>query len=197
MGTESITPSKTQRGNFLSGQVGHPCDIIGCVYSGLLYFLGLPQRIKVVLSALSASKKKLWCKKCKFHLCSQLRPSKARTEYVCKFNVIFHFLQFLQVLSATVNGLLNCSCNHLTSFGGSLLLQPNPIDFDKVFVEFTKLGETGNVSVIVFMSLVFITYFVVIIIVRREDIKDAARMVSFPVLLFFSFLLFSISIHSC
>ena len=140
-----------------------------------------------ILPKISSAKEK--------HLCVQLLPPKARTEYFCKFNVIFHFLQFLQVLHATVNGLLNCSCNHLTSFGGSLLLKPNPIDFDKVFVEFTKVGETGNVSVIVSISLVFVTYFVVIIIVRREDKKDAARMVSLPIFQLF-LLLSSFHFHS-
>ena len=50
---------------------------------------------------------------------------------------------FYQVLSATLNGFITCSCNHLTSFGGALLIKPNRIDFDKVLVEFKNLQETG------------------------------------------------------
>ena len=88
-------------------------------------------------------------------------------------------LAFSQVASATINGLVNCSCNHLTSFGGSLLVKPNPIDLDEVFVEFKRLGETGNVAVIVTIAVVFSTYFVVLIIVRKADRKDAARVVRY------------------
>jgi len=76
-----------------------------------------------------------------------------------------------------VNGILNCSCNHLTSFGGSLLVKPNPIDFDKVFTEFKKLGQTGNVAVIVTIVAAFLSYFVVVIFARRADRDDAARTV--------------------
>ena len=85
-------------------------------------------------------------------------------------------LAFSQVASATINGFVNCSCNHLTSFGGSFLVKPNPIDLDEVFVEFKRLGETGNVAVVVTIAVVFSTYFVVLIIVRKADRKDAARV---------------------
>ena len=57
-------------------------------------------------------------------------------------------------------------------------MKPNPIDFDKVLVEFDKLGETGNVAVIVTIAVVFMTYIVVVIMVRKADEKDAARRVS-------------------
>ena len=77
-----------------------------------------------------------------------------------------------------MNGFLNCSCDHLTSFGGSLLVKPNPIDFDKVFKEFANIEETGNVAVIVTVAVAFMSYFVVLIIVRRADRKDAERRVS-------------------
>ncbi|XP_022787369.1 polycystic kidney disease protein 1-like 2 [Stylophora pistillata] len=77
-----------------------------------------------------------------------------------------------QVLSAELNGYLNCSCNHLTSFGGGLLVKPNPIDFDKVLIEFKKHGETGNVAVIVTVTVFFLCYIVVLVIVRKADKKD-------------------------
>lgn len=75
-----------------------------------------------------------------------------------------------------MNGSLKCSCNHLTSFGGSLLIKPNPIDFDKVLVEFKRLDETGNVAVIVTVAVALIAYFLVLVVARRADKKDALRV---------------------
>ncbi|KAL9965156.1 hypothetical protein ACROYT_G028918 [Oculina patagonica] len=80
-----------------------------------------------------------------------------------------------RVLSASVNGSVKCSCNHLTSFGGSLLIKPNPIDFDKILVEFKTLGETGNVAVIVTVAVAFLAYLLVLVVARRADKKDALR----------------------
>ena len=88
---------------------------------------------------------------------------------------VFLFIYY-QVLSATLNGFINCSCNHLTSFGGALLVKPNPIDFDKVSVEFKNLQETGNVAVVVTIAVVFLCYFVVLVIVRKADKKDARNV---------------------
>ena len=64
----------------------------------------------------------------------------------------------------------------MTSFGGSLLVKPNPIDFDKVFVEFKKLDDTGNVAVIVTVMVAFMVYFLVLFVARRADKRDAARV---------------------
>jgi len=75
-----------------------------------------------------------------------------------------------------LNGSINCSCNHLTSFGGSLLVEPNPIDFDKVLVEFKNVGETGNVAVIVTVAVVLLCYIVVLVIVRRADAEDTRNV---------------------
>ena len=83
---------------------------------------------------------------------------------------------YLQVLSATLNGFINCACNHLTSFGGSLLVKPNPIDFDKVLVEFKKLPETGNTVVIVTVAIVFMCYFIALVFVRKRDKQDARHV---------------------
>ena len=91
------------------------------------------------------------------------------------FKVFFLFI-FYQVLSATLNGFIKCSCNHLTSFGGAILVKPNPIDFDKVLVEFKNLEQTGNVIVIVTFSVVLLCYFVVLVIVRKADKKDATNV---------------------
>ena len=52
---------------------------------------------------------------------------------------------------------------------------PNPIDFDKVFVEFTRLSETGNVAVLATIICVFILYFVTIVLARRADNRDKKK----------------------
>ena len=61
-------------------------------------------------------------------------------------------------------------------FGGSLIQAPNPINYEKVFVEFTRLGETGNVAVLATIICVFVLYFVTIIFARREDNRDQSRV---------------------
>ena len=83
---------------------------------------------------------------------------------------------FVQVLSATLNGSFNCSCNHLTLFGGGLLVETNSIDFDQVLVEFKNLGETGNVAVILTVALVLLFYIIVLVMVRKADIEDARNV---------------------
>ena len=64
----------------------------------------------------------------------------------------------------------------MTSFGGGLLVKPNPIDFDKVFVEFKKLDDTGNVAVIVTVIVAFMVYFLVLFVARRVDKRDATKV---------------------
>ena len=56
------------------------------------------------------------------------------------------------------------------------MVKPNPIDFDKVLVEFKTLQETGNVAVVVTIAVVFLCYFVVLVIVRKADKKDAGKV---------------------
>ena len=57
------------------------------------------------------------------------------------------------------------------------MIKPNPIDFDKVLVEFKNLQETGNAAVIVTISVVLLCYIVVLLIARKADKKDI-RIVS-------------------
>ena len=64
----------------------------------------------------------------------------------------------------------------MTSFGGSLLVEPNPINFDKVLVEFQQLSETGNIAVIVVIAVILLCYVTVIIIVRKFDEEDAKNV---------------------
>jgi len=76
----------------------------------------------------------------------------------------------------------------LTSFGGNFIQAPNPIDFDKVFLEFTRLGESGNISVLVTVASGFLFYFVVLIFARRADKRDKNKVcIALTVILFFSY----------
>ena len=71
---------------------------------------------------------------------------------------------------------LKCLCNHLTSFGGNFIQAPNPIDFDKVFTEFARLSESGNISVLVTIAFAFLIYFVALIFARRADKRDQSKV---------------------
>ena len=64
----------------------------------------------------------------------------------------------------------------MTSFGGGLLFEPNPIDFDKVLVEFQQLSETGNIAVIVVIAVSLLCYVTVLVIVRKFDKEDAKNV---------------------
>ncbi|EDO48598.1 predicted protein, partial [Nematostella vectensis] len=79
---------------------------------------------------------------------------------------------------------VHCLCDHLTSFGGDFLVAPNPIDFDKVFVEFRRMGETGNFVVLTTICSIWGLFIAGIIIARRADNKDkkkACNFISFQV----------------
>ncbi|XP_078349636.1 LOW QUALITY PROTEIN: polycystin-1-like protein 2 [Oculina patagonica] len=71
---------------------------------------------------------------------------------------------------------LLCMCNHLTSFGGGLLVAPNPIDMDTVFKELSRLDETGNFGVLLTIIFVFLLYFIAIVFAKRADRKDQAKL---------------------
>lgn len=67
-------------------------------------------------------------------------------------------------------------CTHLSAFGGSIFVEPNPIDFDKVFTEFKRLGETGNFVVLSTICVIFGIYFVGLVFARRADKKDIRKV---------------------
>ena len=81
----------------------------------------------------------------------------------------------IQVGDDTNDKLLQCRCNHLTAFGGGVVIAPNPIDFDKVFTEFSRLGETGNYLVPVMVCAIFGVYLVVLIWARKADMLDERK----------------------
>ncbi|XP_078351498.1 polycystin family receptor for egg jelly-like isoform X1 [Oculina patagonica] len=76
----------------------------------------------------------------------------------------------------TNDQLLHCRCNHLTSFGGGFLIAPNPIDFDKVITEFSRLGETGNYVVLATVCSIFGVYLLVLIWARKADMLDERKL---------------------
>ena len=55
-------------------------------------------------------------------------------------------------------------------------MAPNPIDFDKVFAEFGRLGETGNFVVLSFVCIVFGLYVLGLVFARRADKKDGLKV---------------------
>ena len=55
-------------------------------------------------------------------------------------------------------------------------MAPNSIDFDKVFTEFDRLPETGNVAVIIAVSCVFGFYLLLLVWARKADMQDALKV---------------------
>ena len=58
------------------------------------------------------------------------------------------------------------------------MVKPNPIDLDKVQVQIQKLPESGNITVILAVALVFLSYVIVLVIVRKADIEDSKNVSS-------------------
>ena len=82
----------------------------------------------------------------------------------------------LQVGPQSTKRRLLCLCNHLTSFGGGLLVAPNPIDMDTVFKELSRLDETGNFGVLLTIIFVFLFFIIAIVLARRADRRDQAKV---------------------
>ena len=55
-------------------------------------------------------------------------------------------------------------------------MAPNPIDFDQVFTELTRLPETGNVAVIIAVSCVFGLYLLLLLWARKVDKLDLLKV---------------------
>lgn len=75
-----------------------------------------------------------------------------------------------------MKGKLHCLCTHLSAFGGDIFVAPNPIDFDKVWAEFERLGETGNFLVLSTVCAIFGIYLVGLVLARRADNKDLQKV---------------------
>ena len=70
---------------------------------------------------------------------------------------------------------LTCLCNHLTAFGGDVLVAPNTIDFVLVQQAFGSL-DPGDLVVLITVCSAFLVYFVVLVIARRADTKDVLKV---------------------
>ena len=57
-------------------------------------------------------------------------------------------------------------------------MAPNPIDFEKVLVEFGQLGKTGNFVVLTFICVVFGLYFIGLVLARMVDRRDISKVPS-------------------
>ena len=55
-------------------------------------------------------------------------------------------------------------------------MAPNPIDFDKVFTELTRLPDTGNIAVIIAISCVFGLYVLLLLWARKSDKLDRLKV---------------------
>ena len=82
----------------------------------------------------------------------------------------------LQVGPRSSKHRLLCLCNHLTPFGGGLLVAPNPVDMGTVFKELSRLGETGNFSVLLTIIFVFLFYIIAVVLAKRADRRDQAKV---------------------
>lgn len=76
----------------------------------------------------------------------------------------------------TLSRTMTCRCKHLTSFGGGLLVKPNPIDFDTVWVAFADIHN--NMAVLATMISIFLIYILVIVWARRADTRDRDAQVT-------------------
>ncbi|RMX60858.1 hypothetical protein pdam_00003501 [Pocillopora damicornis] len=70
---------------------------------------------------------------------------------------------------------IHCLCTHLSAFGGNFFVAPNPIDFDKVWLEFKNLEEAGNFVLAAVFSIYGI-YMLGLLLARRFDLKDQAKV---------------------
>ena len=70
---------------------------------------------------------------------------------------------------------LICLCNHLTAFGGEVLVVPNTIDFALVQQAFDSL-DPRDLLVLITVCSSFLVYFVVLVIARRADNRDVLKV---------------------
>ncbi|XP_062602087.1 polycystin-1-like isoform X2 [Saccostrea cucullata] len=69
-----------------------------------------------------------------------------------------------------------CTCNHLTPFGGSMLVPPDAISF----ADLTDLDLSDNPVVFITCSVIFVIYVVAVIVCRRMDKIDLDRIATIP-----------------
>ena len=55
-------------------------------------------------------------------------------------------------------------------------MAPNPIDMDTVFKELNRLDKTGNFGVLLTIIFVFLFYIIAIVLAKRADRRDQAKV---------------------
>ena len=72
-----------------------------------------------------------------------------------------------------------CSCNHLTPFGGGYLVAPNKINFRDVYNVLRSPNESGKFLVLATVVTCFLVYLLAVIIARRVDNVEKAKVQHF------------------
>ena len=88
----------------------------------------------------------------------------------------FDFFLMQQAGKNSTPTVIQCLCNHFTSFGGSFLVQPNKMDFSQVQVGFRTINDLYDVLVLVSVLLVFLVYLISLIFARRADKRDLEKV---------------------
>ncbi|CAH1793770.1 unnamed protein product [Owenia fusiformis] len=68
---------------------------------------------------------------------------------------------------------LKCASTHLTTFAGGWVVAPNTIDWDFVFA---NMDFAKNLTIYIFMIVIFTLYILVAIWARRQDKKDILKL---------------------
>ena len=80
-----------------------------------------------------------------------------------------------QVSRESNHSSLKCLCNHLTAFGGDILVAPNTIDFQLVQQAFDNV-DPDDLLVLITLCSTFLFYFLVLVKARRADKVDATKV---------------------
>ncbi|XP_066922168.1 polycystin family receptor for egg jelly-like [Clytia hemisphaerica] len=72
--------------------------------------------------------------------------------------------------SDTTPELTHCLCDHLTDFGGDILVAPNPIDMNEVFEGLKNIGD--NLGVLMVIVTLILLYVVLCVWARKKDRQD-------------------------
>ena len=81
----------------------------------------------------------------------------------------------LQVSRESNHSSLKCLCNHLTAFGGDILVAPNTIDFQLVKQAFDNV-DPDDLLVLITLCSTFLLYFLVLVKARISDNVDASKV---------------------
>lgn len=74
----------------------------------------------------------------------------------------------MQPMETKALDVIKCATNHLTPFGGGLIVPPNKIDFDYVFA---NASFENNISIYVSLLLIFAVFAVLLVACRWMDIS--------------------------